>query len=81
MQGARLTLIGSILGVAGVALLIAEASRAVAGHAILSSTAQLLMWVGLGAAAVGGFLLVCGMWWAAADSSTMEGDLVVAPPR
>ncbi|MGN6474970.1 MAG: hypothetical protein ACTHK4_15145 [Mycobacteriales bacterium] len=58
----RLTLIGSILGVVGAALLIAEASRAALGHAVLSSTSQLLMWIGLGLGAVGGVLVICGVW-------------------
>jgi len=84
MRGARLTLIGSILGVVGVALLLGEASRAVAGHAVLSATSQLLMWIGLGVAAVGGFLLICGVWQTAAETSgspATEEDAAIRPPH
>jgi protein-S-isoprenylcysteine O-methyltransferase Ste14 len=67
VRAARLTLIGSIVGVIGVALLLVEASPAVVRHSVLSSTSQLLMWIGVGVAAVGGILLVCGAWLRGTD--------------
>ena len=41
---------------------------------MLSSTAELLMWVGLGIAAVGGLMLVIAAWSAASDLTTPEPD-------
>jgi hypothetical protein len=65
VRGTRLTLIGAILGVAGLALLLAEASRPILGHAVLSSLSQLLMWLGLGVGAIGGVGLIYGVWMSA----------------
>ncbi|HVV74767.1 MAG TPA: hypothetical protein VHC43_01940 [Mycobacteriales bacterium] len=58
MRGSRLMLTGSLVGAIGTAALLVEAIRAVALNAILSSTSQLVMWVGLGVMAVGGVLLI-----------------------
>jgi len=62
VRGARLTLLGAIVGLLGLALFLYEALRVVSGDDILSSTGQLLMWVGFGITAVGGLLLVVGGW-------------------
>lgn len=62
MGNLRLTLIGGLVGLVGAALLLVEAMRAVPFDHVLSSTSQLLMWIGLGVMAVGGLLLVVGVW-------------------
>jgi hypothetical protein len=62
VRGARLTLIGSIVGVIGLAVFLFETLRAVVGDRVLSSADQLLMWVGFGVIAVGGLLLVVANW-------------------
>ncbi|HWC33818.1 MAG TPA: hypothetical protein VG650_03210 [Mycobacteriales bacterium] len=67
MRESPLTLIGAVLGAVGTALLLFEGVRAVVMHHILSSTGELLMWVGLGVMAVAGVLLVIGAWEAPAD--------------
>ena len=73
MRGTRLTLIGCLIGLVGLVLLVAEAGPVVGGKHVLSSTSQLVMWAGLAVMAVGGVLLVFGVW-ATADEMTSDPD-------
>jgi protein-S-isoprenylcysteine O-methyltransferase Ste14 len=74
VRAARLTLIGSIVGVVGLALFFFETIRAVEGDRILSSTDQLLMWVGFGVTALGGLLLVVANWTGDGDGPDYDED-------
>jgi hypothetical protein len=74
VRGARLTLIGTVTGVIGLALFCYEALPTVTGDHILSSTSQLLMWIGFGIIAVGGLLLVLGGWSAASELPDSSAD-------
>jgi hypothetical protein len=74
VRGARLTLLGAIVGVLGLALFLYEALRVVSGDDILSSTGQLLMWVGFGITALGGFLLIAGGWTASGEPAATAPD-------
>jgi hypothetical protein len=74
VRGARLTLLGAIVGVLGLALFLYEALRVVSGDDILSSTGQLLMWVGFGITALGGLLLIAGGWTASGEPAATAPD-------
>ncbi|HVT22746.1 MAG TPA: hypothetical protein VHE57_15295 [Mycobacteriales bacterium] len=67
MRTRRLTVTGAVIGLVGLALLLFESLRSITGDHVLSSTAQVLMWIGFGALALGGILLVVDAWSEASD--------------